>query len=697
MKRTLTYALSAVLGGVILTPAMAQDNFPDAPEVHWAYEALKNMKAAGLLVGYPDGLFRGNRPASRYEMAVALHALYQHLKNMSTGLEGQIKSLDERIRALGGGTTTPPPTGGVTQAQLQELRNALNQATTTLNGMRAWGDDIANLKRMATTFERELASMGVDVEAMKKGLNDLAARVTALEKIKLPVDIHGTFDLALLGGYSEDRRFGITKGGRPTGVHRSTGDPTGIGHDLNIWHEGTLSLATTNDSGPKAKATMVMGNTMAQGSGSFSSGGREAFNMTHHLEGTPFGDSNETDIWFHNFEIMFDTSVFGQDMKARAGRVGYQTNSGYFFKRPDTTPEYHNKLWDDGNWVFDGVVLGFNFGNVGLDIVGGRQSGRYTSDGSEINEMWAGQYGHPFEPGGDTGNNPSRPRGIGSNMNGIMVDTHLGFVFNIPIMEKGHLNLNYFLLDSDSTTTLGGSPLVTANRASVFGGELKLPIGGRVNLVAGYSQTNLSTDSDTSVDEDNAAWWIKGMYNGGDNWGVHLGYRQIDPQFYAPGSWGRIGIWTNPTDVEGFSVGGWFNLSDRTSISANIEMLKGRDTNLGGSAGLGEDDEVNSYKIRIEHKINDQWSAMLGGEFVEWDVANRGPSSTPDFVGGSPRERWYDLGFKFKFNENSWWSFVWQISDYDSKGVFGFNPFASMSGESRATGGVITSQLSIKY
>ncbi|HZH98073.1 MAG TPA: S-layer homology domain-containing protein, partial [Fimbriimonadaceae bacterium] len=69
MNKTLKLALGAVLTAGVMTSAMAQDNFPDVPDNHWAYEALARMKREGLLVGYPDGLFRGNRPASRYELA----------------------------------------------------------------------------------------------------------------------------------------------------------------------------------------------------------------------------------------------------------------------------------------------------------------------------------------------------------------------------------------------------------------------------------------------------------------------------------------------------------------------------------------------------------------------------------------------------------------------------------------------------
>ncbi|MBS1707079.1 MAG: S-layer homology domain-containing protein, partial [Armatimonadetes bacterium] len=97
MKRTLTIALSLVLGAAIVAPVFAQDQFPDVPANHWAFKELSELKAAGLLVGYPDGLFRGGRPASRYELAVAIHAVWTNLKNQQDALRAQMEDLMKRL------------------------------------------------------------------------------------------------------------------------------------------------------------------------------------------------------------------------------------------------------------------------------------------------------------------------------------------------------------------------------------------------------------------------------------------------------------------------------------------------------------------------------------------------------------------------------------------------------------------------
>lgn len=47
--------------------------FPDTPENHWAYDYVATLAGNGLLEGYPDGTFKGDRPVTRYEMAAALY------------------------------------------------------------------------------------------------------------------------------------------------------------------------------------------------------------------------------------------------------------------------------------------------------------------------------------------------------------------------------------------------------------------------------------------------------------------------------------------------------------------------------------------------------------------------------------------------------------------------------------------------
>lgn len=51
----------------------SDDLFPDVPANHWAYEYVTRLKQAGILTGYPDGNFAGDRMMTRYEFAAIVY------------------------------------------------------------------------------------------------------------------------------------------------------------------------------------------------------------------------------------------------------------------------------------------------------------------------------------------------------------------------------------------------------------------------------------------------------------------------------------------------------------------------------------------------------------------------------------------------------------------------------------------------
>ena len=70
MKKTLVSALSAALVvGAASTTFAAANPFSDVPRDHWAYDAVTQLAADGVVEGYGDGTYRGDRSITRYEMA----------------------------------------------------------------------------------------------------------------------------------------------------------------------------------------------------------------------------------------------------------------------------------------------------------------------------------------------------------------------------------------------------------------------------------------------------------------------------------------------------------------------------------------------------------------------------------------------------------------------------------------------------
>ena len=70
MKKTVAAALAAaVVVGTSATTFAAANPFSDVPAGHWAYNSVAKLAAAGIVEGYGDGTYRGDRNITRYEMA----------------------------------------------------------------------------------------------------------------------------------------------------------------------------------------------------------------------------------------------------------------------------------------------------------------------------------------------------------------------------------------------------------------------------------------------------------------------------------------------------------------------------------------------------------------------------------------------------------------------------------------------------
>lgn len=72
--------LTAMVNALVGMEAIAPDTttmFPDVPENHWAYEAVEMMAKTGLVQGYPDGEFKGDRNMTRYEFAQIVYNAIQ--------------------------------------------------------------------------------------------------------------------------------------------------------------------------------------------------------------------------------------------------------------------------------------------------------------------------------------------------------------------------------------------------------------------------------------------------------------------------------------------------------------------------------------------------------------------------------------------------------------------------------------------
>ena len=132
--RQLAIAVAASLVLAIISPAFAQP-FADTPTNHWAYDAIAELAAKGLIEGYPDGTFKGDRAMTRYEMAMVVARLLA------------------RIESIQIPTPAPPPKPEVTKA------------------------DIDMILRLVNEFRAELAAKNVRLTAVEEELNAIKAKL----------------------------------------------------------------------------------------------------------------------------------------------------------------------------------------------------------------------------------------------------------------------------------------------------------------------------------------------------------------------------------------------------------------------------------------------------------------------------------------------------------------------------------------
>ena len=101
MKKSLVLAMAMALG--VTASAYAANPFSDVPAGHWAYDSVNKLAAAGIVDGYGDGTFGGDRLMTRYEMAqIVAKAMAKgaNVDRLAAEFADELDSLGVRVAAL---------------------------------------------------------------------------------------------------------------------------------------------------------------------------------------------------------------------------------------------------------------------------------------------------------------------------------------------------------------------------------------------------------------------------------------------------------------------------------------------------------------------------------------------------------------------------------------------------------------------
>ena len=101
MKKSLVLAMAMALG--VTASSYAANPFSDVPAGHWAYDSVNKLAAAGIVDGYGNGTFGGDRLMTRYEMAqIVAKAMAKgaNVDRLAAEFADELDSLGVRVAAL---------------------------------------------------------------------------------------------------------------------------------------------------------------------------------------------------------------------------------------------------------------------------------------------------------------------------------------------------------------------------------------------------------------------------------------------------------------------------------------------------------------------------------------------------------------------------------------------------------------------
>ncbi|MFZ4506774.1 MAG: hypothetical protein ACOYON_03645 [Fimbriimonas sp.] len=591
-------ALMLVLFGC--TNSVQAQSFPDKiVDDHWAAKALDRLRSEGLLVGYPDGFYRGGRPATRYEMAVALHAAY--LRAL-----GEVDRLTKATQSL-----TVPIQGGA-PVDLSEVSAAVKRLRAEVDNLKPWGKDIDTLKTLAAFLEKELTSLGIKVGDLKLGLSDLEKRIGKLEANKPTYRISGEVNSLIIGSNADgfvtlnrDGRIGGFRGSSPVVQQGKLTNPAGITENFSVFNELALKLESTATTGARWNGSINFTNL----------NGRGFSDRVSLAPGFPYSD-RESNVVVENLGVTFDLAP---NATAELGRLGVQFQP-MVYRRPDTTSYLESAHWDDGNYLLDGGRVNFQIQGLGVQIIGG--NGATQRDFSQVI--------------------------LGVPKTGVLeIDRTLGINLYTTFRDKGSFVVTYLNFQDDQVRTIAGNKQI--NQASILAYDLNLR-NGRYAVELGYANQTWRL-RDTKVIDDSNSYLYSLLAWENSRVRVYGAYRDIGSNYAAPGDWGRLGIDRNPNNIKGFLAGARLGLSSRLAVHFDGQFFEARDKTSAGTLN-GTDTRASSYAVRADYQLQEKLKLILGYE-----------KSVFERTGADPTYAWTSFGLGYDLGAGGRFLVSYELSD----------------------------------
>jgi hypothetical protein len=718
MKKSLVLLAAASMAFIGL-PAVshaqaASGPFADVPTDHWAYQSVDTLQKAGIVIGYPDGTYGGRRPMTRYEFAVAIARLLAQMNGK---------------------------TGGATAEDLANLRTDLT------NRIQGNTDAIDALKTLVNGFAPELTRLGQDVTAINARLDALEAHVNAL-------DNRLTKDEGVLGSVvDEQRRFKVT--GEVTTVYEAVnsrhrdaagnftsfldkngnrqgtvpfGNPNYAvnGHLLqssDVYEDVLLHLRGRLSDTATANVDLDFGNYL-NAIGNSANFGENAHvgniltsNVNHGAGGLGgfSGFGGVDNIYKAYLDAAVKLGPLG-GAELLVGRFGNQYTP-YTLKLADADIYTNLTQTDSGDLIGDGASVNLKLGPAKINAFA------VKLDQNPFTQPFGGSVGS-VTPGNPFGTAQSRPGGLIAANHAAQLSQGIGAraTFGAPEAAVLGFTVEQFAL-TNANPTNGLAPAgygafdgvndpnragAQYNRLSVYGADFNgaLPFGlpgvkkGGLLVDASYTVSahginnrfnNIGNGFRYQATDDQLAFALGGLQLKG-------GYKYIGPDFSAPGYWGKIGSWTNPTNIRGAVASAKYAFSPKLGFNADYEAYKA----AYGSDGLGntvnsplqQNDHLNRYQVGLTYGLSSAYGVDLGYENVQYDLRNKNGTLA---AAGKPTETYVTFGIGHTISNNASIKLLYQVVHYDDRGT-NFDNTASVNGNNgKQNGGIATAQFQLKF
>jgi len=637
MRKGLTLAGAAMsLAWVVPAVADAPDMFKDLDQNHWAYQATEALRQKNIVWGYPDGYFRGRRTLTRYEFAVALDRALKSIKDPQKGDTGPAGP------AGPAGSTGPEGVQGPAGAQGP-------------SGMAP--EDVEKLRKLAQEFQAELGALGNSVKAVNAKVDGLAKQVA---------DIKAAWDKApkISGMLWTGARADVSNGGYVDYDGRTNPAGGQLKYNPVVLHQLLLEIKAKAGGGA-IDAGLVSDNYKNYTGNTAQVGG---------LNGNPASDT-----YLHHLTFTAGTKVDGRGSVVTIGRFGHHGNSLALWK-PDGDRLFTSTVYDTPAYYIDGVKWSGNVGSLGVNVFGGET------------KSVAGVYNIPL-------NSPRAGNGTGNIFTGGVkpmamllsgqqtVDQLFGVETSLPLHILTNTKLGFAVYgdyaNSGASAGAGGF-----TNTLVLNGTLETSLSEKLSFKGQWGKANTGTGRLNTVNNQMNSAFIGSFGYGAGKVMVNAGYKYIDPLYYAPGYWGRIGNWINPVNIQGPNVKLGFDVSKNVGVNLSGEFYtSAHDLAVGGQGvgGLGRDDEINRVVAAVKWSVLKNLNINAEWEGVFWKL--QGTHTGLGTFSGSvhPTENYITIGTGLNLTNSTQLKLSYVIGDFNGHSVLNsgvgntnnFNTFVS--------------------